>query len=105
MTACSRRRAFGMLAERIKDFRAFLAERITLSDAAKLWVQAELVVGEVERNPLATSGELQAATELRRSINAAIVGLRQGDGSPHISAARVALSYLESAFKSSEVPN
>jgi hypothetical protein len=42
---------------RIDRFRAFLSENVTLGDAALIWVEAELIAGEIETSPCASNGE------------------------------------------------
>ena len=43
--------------KRIDRLRAFLSGNVILGDAAHIWVEAELVAGEIESSPCASKDE------------------------------------------------
>lgn len=71
----------------------------TLTDAAHLWVEAELVAGEIERSLLASKEEATAAQELRDGVSSFIEQLRNNDASPDSDPACASLGFLKSAVE------
>jgi hypothetical protein len=87
------------LLERIDQLHAFLSGNATLADAAHLWVEAELVAGEIERNPPVSKEEAKAAQDLRDGVSSFIAQMRNHEASPDSSAACASLDFLKSAIK------
>jgi hypothetical protein len=87
------------LLERIGQLHAFLSGNATLADAAHLWVEAELVAGEIERNPPVSKEEAKAAQDLRDGVSSFIAQMRNHEASPDSSAACASLDFLKSAIE------
>jgi hypothetical protein len=87
------------LLERIDRLHAFLSGNATLADAAHLWVEAELVAGEIARSPLASKEEAMAAQDLRGGVSSFIAQMRNHEVSPDPSAACASLDFLKSAIE------
>jgi hypothetical protein len=83
---------------RIDRLRAFLSGNVTLGDAAHLWVEAELIAGEIESSPCASKDELAAVKDLRCGVSAFVTQFRDGTTLPDSSAADTSLNYLKSAI-------
>jgi hypothetical protein len=71
----------------------------TLTDAACLWVEAELVASEIERSPLAAKEEATAAQDLRDGVSSFIAQMRDDDMSPDPGPACTSLRVLKSAIE------
>jgi hypothetical protein len=71
----------------------------TLTDAAHLWVEAELVASEIERSPFASKEEATAAQDLRDGVSSLIAQMRNHDVSPDAGPACASLGVLKSAIE------
>ncbi|GLS28375.1 hypothetical protein [Neomesorhizobium albiziae] len=87
------------LLERINRLHAFLSGNATLTDAAHLWVEAELVAGEIERSPFAAKEEITAAQDLRDGVSSFIAQMRNDDVLPDSGRACASLRILKSAIE------
>ncbi|WP_139044169.1 hypothetical protein [Allomesorhizobium alhagi] len=77
---------------------AFLSGNVALGDAAHIWVETELIAGEIESSPLREQGRVGGRKGLRCSVSALVTQFRDGRTLPESSAADASLKYLMSAI-------